>query len=407
MRPSHLPACAAVLLTGLSALPAQAMDIYLNGFADFRTVATSAEKSWLDGGLGKTRYGGDGKSGSVTEEFAEADVMGVWKVAQGLDVQGQIRIDPKQKTIFDVIESYARWHPAFASDVTIKVGAFFPPISLENDGPGWTPTYTLTPSAINSWVGDELRTIGGEINYTWHGDIGRVDLFGAVYGWNDPAGALLSVRGWTFNDRPVGLLDRPREPDATADSFRQPPIRIDMYREIDDTPGWYAGATWQKPGLPRLSVMRYDNNADPSAFRVQLAWETRFWSASLEQRLPYGFVLMSQAMRGVTIIAPTPDSRSTTQFESAYVLLGYDWRDFRFGFRVDAFGTAERGPADRVNFSEHGKAEVLSAAWRATRYLTLTGELMNIDSNRPLRTVLDQPADTANRQFQLSVRLSI
>src|SRR5258705_9405197 len=45
---------------------------------------------------------------------------------------------------------------------SIKAGAFFPPISLENTEIGWTSPWTLTPSAINAWVGEELRTIGLE-----------------------------------------------------------------------------------------------------------------------------------------------------------------------------------------------------------------------------------------------------
>ena len=45
---------------------------------------------------------------------------------------------------------------------SVKAGAFFPTISLENDDLGWTSPYTLTPSAINSWIGEELRTIGSE-----------------------------------------------------------------------------------------------------------------------------------------------------------------------------------------------------------------------------------------------------
>ena len=54
--------------------------------------------------------------------------------------------------------------PAAAGPVSwsVKTGAFFPTISLENDDLGWTSPYTLTPSAINSWIGEELRTIGSE-----------------------------------------------------------------------------------------------------------------------------------------------------------------------------------------------------------------------------------------------------
>ena len=44
----------------------------------------------------------------------------------------------------------------------MKAGAFFPTISLENDDIGWTSPYTLSASAINTWIGEELRTIGTE-----------------------------------------------------------------------------------------------------------------------------------------------------------------------------------------------------------------------------------------------------
>jgi hypothetical protein len=33
-------------------------------------------------------------------------------------------------------------------------------MSLENRAGGWKTPYTITPSAISSWVGEELRTIG-------------------------------------------------------------------------------------------------------------------------------------------------------------------------------------------------------------------------------------------------------
>ena len=58
---------------------------------------------------------------------------------------------------------------------SVKTGAFFPTISLENDDLGWTSPYTLTPSAINSWIGEELRTIGSE--GTCAGDTGGIGTF--------------------------------------------------------------------------------------------------------------------------------------------------------------------------------------------------------------------------------------
>ena len=62
----------------------------------------------------------------------------------------------------DALETYLRYDDAGAHDLSwsVKAGAFFPTISLENDDIGWASPYTLTPSAINSWIGDEMRTIG-------------------------------------------------------------------------------------------------------------------------------------------------------------------------------------------------------------------------------------------------------
>ena len=73
-------------------------------------------------------------------------------------------LDPKLDAGIDLLETYVSWRPQSNGVLrwNVRAGAFFPPVSLENDDLGWTSPYTLTPSAINSWVGSELRTIGGE-----------------------------------------------------------------------------------------------------------------------------------------------------------------------------------------------------------------------------------------------------
>ena len=37
-----------------------------------------------------------------------------------------------------------------------RAGLFWPPVSLEHSGPDWAVADTITPSAINSWIGDEV-----------------------------------------------------------------------------------------------------------------------------------------------------------------------------------------------------------------------------------------------------------
>ncbi len=46
------------------------------------------------------------------------------------------------------------------------VGAFYAPISLENRTVGWDSLYSISSSAINTWLGEELRTIGLETSLT-------------------------------------------------------------------------------------------------------------------------------------------------------------------------------------------------------------------------------------------------
>src|SRR5207344_2211485 len=99
---------------------------------------------------------------------------------------------------------------------SVKLGAFFPPISLENESTGWTSPWTLTPSAIDSWVGEELRTIGAEFHFEHRGRTGTFEGGAAAFASNDPAGELLATRGWSRGDPASGWNSSLREPDVFA-----------------------------------------------------------------------------------------------------------------------------------------------------------------------------------------------
>jgi len=137
---------------------AAAIDFNFDGYVDVRLVVPSKERSWLDGGLGKLRYGSDQPDLRVAEAVGQAVV----KLTTDFEVISVLRLEPEQRTGLDVIETYFAWRPAPAGSWqwSIKAGAFLPELSLENTDLGWTSPYTITPSAINSWIGEELRTIG-------------------------------------------------------------------------------------------------------------------------------------------------------------------------------------------------------------------------------------------------------
>lgn len=401
-----------MILAGLLLLPAARADpVRIEGYADLRLVHAPDERAWQDGGLGKTRFGAGDDGVDLVEIVGEITA----EIAPELTAFAGVRYDSHQRTPVDLMEAYIAWAPLSDGPWrwSLKAGAFYPPISQENDQIGWAGSWTITPSAINSWVGEELRTIGVEGSIDWRGKRDRLSAFAAIYGWNDPAGVLIADRGWALSDRPTGLFDKPRLPDAFAVQIGETvPLYTPMFREIDDRPGWYAGVSWARPGWGRVTVLRYDNNGDPAAERDgTFAWRTEFWSAGLQTTLA-GFVIHLQGLTGETEIEPSPFYDGITEFRSAYLLVGKVIGHWRLGARIEAFDTtllARRGRSpDFVEDdyrSETGYAATLAAFWRHEDWLQLGGEALFISSTREQREALGLDEKSDETQLQFSTKL--
>jgi len=355
-------------------------DLAITGYLDARAVAPADPQSWLHGGLGKFRYGGRQKFG--TEGVLQADLNLASLSWDGVHLVSVLRADPDTPSVLDALETYLRYDQ-MAGDIgwSVKAGAFFPTISLENDDLGWTSPYTLTPSAINSWIGDELRTIGGEGTLRWKSDFGVVSLIGALTCCNDESGVLIAQRGWAMNDRPFGLFERERIPDQTLRIFRAPvPGRTGMFDEIDGIVGWYAGATWQLPGIVKLSVTRYDNQGEPEAVSTRdQAWRTKFWNFGA--RTQFGpLVLIAQQMSGYTEIE-VRGTENSTKFQSGFLLASYDLDAWRVSLREDLFQT-RRLNASNINWNEDGSATTGAISWSGLEGVRLTAEIIAMNTRR-------------------------
>src|SRR4029077_16419632 len=93
--------------------------------------------------------------------------------------------DDKDRSPVGVTEAYLQFRPYPFSGyrLRIKAGAFYPPVSLENRAAGWESPYTLSYSAINTWLGVEVRTLGVEAQLDWLGRrTGPPFAFGATRG---------------------------------------------------------------------------------------------------------------------------------------------------------------------------------------------------------------------------------
>jgi hypothetical protein len=375
------------------------------GYGDFRVLASPPETAWLNGGLSKFRYGGNGGN----FRFAEAVAQGDLRLGDDASFIAAARAEPEQRIGLDLLEGYYSWHPAAAGpwSWSVKTGAFFPTISLENDDLGWTSPYTLTPSAINSWIGEELRTIGSEaIVRRDTGGYGTFSFTGAVYCCNDPAGVLIADRGWAMDDRPSGLFSDVRLPDATVKLFHMRENRTPLFDEIDGRPGWYAGLGWQMAGIGKFTVLRYDNEGDPHRRSGQFtAWDTRFWSYGARTGWN-DLVLIAQGLQGQTVIG-SAFGLSYTFFQSAFLLASYDLdglglEDLRASLRGDVFQARHSGSS---LMNEDGHAVTVALSWQRWDWLRVTGELIAMQSrkNEYVLAGFSSPS-AAQQEFQLSAK---
>jgi hypothetical protein len=386
-------------LAVLSSLGARGQDrLAVDGAIDVRWVQASGETSFQNGGLGITRFDPDHEGLELGRAFLApslriTDIVSLHGV---IDAYGDHNRNP-----VDLSEFYLDIRPFPSSSVRwrARVGAFYMPVSLENRGVGWTDVYSITPSALNSWIGEEFRTIGAEIEARWlgaaSGYLGDFALIGAVYGWNDPAGALIAERGFALSDRPSTLFGY----------LGSPPI--DFYREIDHRPGYYGGLSWRHHDRLELRVLRYDNRADPAAENQagMYAWRTRFTSAGLRFEPDAHWTFISQYLDGNTAVGTDYDDEEQfyLKMRTAFALASFEWGRERLTARYDEFHThqlsGEYGPRD-----QDGHAWTFAAWHELGEDWQLVAEWLRVVSSFPPRIALGLPADQTQTQFQLSIR---
>jgi hypothetical protein len=382
---------------------ASAQDFHAQGFLEARLPVPDAnDRSWTEGGLGKLRFG----DGDDSLEPAGA-VSVSWQMSESVLAVADLQANGQSSPELGVISAWVRWRPVSTSAWrwSLRAGAFFPPVSLENDGIGWTSRWTLTPSAIDSWVGEELRTIGAEARLEHRGTHGTIEGGVALFKWNDPAGDLISARGWALGDVTSPLNATVREPDATNNGEW---IAYKPFVENDGRVGWHADLQWTAPGGARVRALRYDNRADPNsdseqAGREVYSWRTRFTSVGAEWPL-HGFVFASLYMDGDTTIEPVPGLFFEAKFRAFYLLAARDVGKWRPTLRYDRFRIRNDPGFPDNPFDEDGHAWTLALNWRPAEQWRLTGEWLRVDSTRGLRLFEGLAPRQREDLLQLSLR---
>lgn len=371
---------------------------------DVRLVDSNGERSVTDGGLGTLRFD-DRQSGLKLgrARFALAQALGqVWSLHVDASAWGDHDRNP-----VDLTEVYLQLRPyPFAGGYRfrLKTGAFYAPVSLENRAAGWESPYTLSYSAINTWLGQEVRTIGAEGQIDWlgtrTGHAFDAALTGGVFGWNDPTGVVLASRGFTLSDRQTTLFGRV----GANNSAPLPPTRV--FGEIDHRAGYYAGVEGRYYDRVVIRALHYDNRGDTDAFDASnYTWNTRFNSVGVRAESGTGWTAIAQYLDGKTAFEYDDDYLSWP-FRARFVLISKEMGNHRLSVRYDSF--AVEAASDYGGGPQHGHAWTTAYVFQPNPHWRFTLEWLRVASdneNRPF--VAGLPSRATETQVQLAARFAL
>lgn len=247
---------AAILALMLFAVSAHAIDnVQINGFALLRPQTQSDGVPLDDDALS-----------------AQVQVGIDWRpsVAFGSHIHLLTRneADGSHRGRAGIVEAFLEQNFTLAGDrVHLMEGAFFLPGSRENIDSLWESPYTITPSALNSWMGEEFRPIG--IDASVAHKTPRYGVFGigvTAFTGNDTFGALPIDRGWALRDH-WALLGEHIPVNAT--------LFTSVSAENDGRIGWSARGRWSND-VANVQLTRIDNRSDALRYGELFNWATRY-----------------------------------------------------------------------------------------------------------------------------------
>ena len=384
---------------------------------DISYVDVSGLPSWTDGSVGKLRYSDDGLvmnrmfvnySGRISDTL-DANIV--------LDAY-----DDDLGNAVDFTQAFLEWRPVptSATRYRVKLGAFYPRISLENVAAGWSSPYTMSSSAINTWIAEEIRTFGTELSISRKPEsLGGAHTFSfdvAAFWGNDPAGSLLAWKGWSVHDRQTRFNDQlplpPLPQIQPGMMFEQQDPYVEPFKEIDGRAGYYATGEWRYSEKVLLRAGHYDNRADPTALKGgQYAWKTVFEHVGVQATLPGDIGFVAQWMFGTTVMGPVmfPNGAHAVdvEYDSAFMLLTRAFGNHRVSVRYDKFDVTQNDQMPEDNNPENGHAWTLAYQLGLTEKLSVAAEWLSIETHHCGWVYYGLSPTATETQLSLSLKLRL
>lgn len=387
----------------LAAHKAYAQSYTLEGRIEASAVAATHVDSWQSKGIGLSRA--EQNSLSLQQSFVKADVAlnKDWRLNAVLNAYAD------GEKHLGLTQAFARYKPIVPEAIkfSARLGFFYPSMSIENTATGWLSPYTYTQSAINSWIGEELRVLGAEASWSLNGRkqrspwSWRVNL--AAYKGNDPLGSLLTWRGFAMHNRQSlhnSKVQFANIPSVVSEATFNSPTWVKPFSEIDGRIGVYAGVHITYLRQTNLRYYVYDNKANPLAINKQhlYAWRTKFHSIALQHQLSPKWRFMMQLMDGDTLMG---DNQVQADYLAWYAAISHFAGEHRFTARYDHHKVYENDLLPEDPNNSNGKGLTLNWQWQFSKHIEFGIEWHQHTSRVSNRALVNEPVYLRQSQLLL------
>ena len=381
-------------------------EIATSGYIELGASASNAENAWNTGGTGALGKG-DGATGEARIGF---EFKNDSRFSAHVSVLARASSETDLARKAGLLDAYFDYGDLAQDNFRIRTGLAFSGSSLENVEDFWQTPYSLSLSALNSWIGEEFRPLGitATRRFTQDADA-SLDLSATIYGGNDTSAAALAWRGFAVHDRlsvfgeALPLLALPSLANQGGFRFQRNDGSQPFGSDLDGRPGFALRARQTFSGGGRINAYFTDNRGDRELHNDEYAWHTRFGILGFDKPFGDGWTLLGEWMRGRTNMGFGPGPNVSFDFDAAYLAASRNIDLWTITGRAEAFHINEldRSVAERNTQNGVGATFALlrnAAEWR------LGFEAQYFDISRPGNIEFGAPIQQGGAQVRLLAR---
>ena len=255
---------------------------------------------------------------------------------------------------------------------TYSLGQMFLPSSLENTEDFWDSPYSNNFSALNSWIGAEVRPIGFELRYDFLQEDDGFNAFGVTamsFLGNDSMASQLTWRGWSVGRHKSAygeIVDLP--PLAQIQSGMFSVQRDDgskpFGRDLDYKYGWTVHGYWSPTQNLTLKATWLDNGGSGTLYRGEYAWTNRFNILGIDWRPHTDWTVLFETMNGYAAMGNPPVAGVSVEHQTSYLLVSYNHQQWDYTVRLEKFKGVDTTVLPGES-NDRGRALTLSTRWQA------------------------------------------